>query len=84
MFFNFRKILKMDYRERDNGGGTAVAKFQTDNTSYFEVTHVLRILYIEKFARSFLIYNQFCTWISYVTHEYNWSCGRSAWSPSLS
>ena len=27
----------MDYWEQDNGGGTAVAKFQTNNTSYFEV-----------------------------------------------
>ena len=26
----------------------------------------------------------FCTWISYVTHGYIWSCGRSARPPSLS
>ena len=29
--------LRMDYSEQDNGGGTAVAKFQTNNNSYFEV-----------------------------------------------
>ena len=27
---------------------------------------------------------QFSTWISYVTHGYKWSCGRSAWPPSMS